>query len=199
MFGNPSIKAAVNNATHSWIFKQISKQIYEQMDSFTDVLPNWLKISNTDAKIVILDAPLLFETKIFSYITAANVCISVPEPIQLERLMKRNNLTEVEAKQRVAAQMKLEDKCKLADLIIDNSKDLKHLEEEIDKVVQKIKAYVCYYSFTNADCNVDSNSNVTSLASDLSCHKLYCILVVPTKMSMAYGRFFNLKVPCKFS
>ena len=47
--------------------------------------------------------------------------VYVPYEIQLQRLMDRDSLTELQAKQRIAAQMSLVEKRLLADVIIDNS------------------------------------------------------------------------------
>ena len=68
-----------------------------------------------------------------------SVVVYTPPKIQLERLMKREGLTEEEAKQRVDAQMDIEEKREKADWVVDNSKNLKHLQNEVEKFVKKIR------------------------------------------------------------
>ncbi len=85
----------------------------------------------------LIDIPLFFETN--AYEIATSVVVYTPKEVQLERLIKRNGLSEEESKQRIAAQMDIEDKKARADFIIDNSGDLKHLQEECELFVEIIK------------------------------------------------------------
>ena len=50
----------------------------------------------------------------------AVMVVTIPESLQLTRLMQRNNLTEKEAQSRISAQMPLVEKEKLADLILEH-------------------------------------------------------------------------------
>lgn len=85
----------------------------------------------------LIDIPLFFETN--AYEIETSVVVYTPKEVQLERLIKRNGLSEEESLQRIAAQMDIEDKKARADFVIDNSGDLKHLQEECELFVEKIK------------------------------------------------------------
>ena len=85
----------------------------------------------------LIDIPLFFETH--AYDIATSVVVYTPKSVQLERLMKRNDLTEEESLQRIAAQMDIEEKKKRADFVIDNSSSLKHLQAECELFVEKMK------------------------------------------------------------
>lgn len=61
------------------------------------------------------------------------------EEQQLERIMKRNNYTVEEAKQRINAQISLSEKCKWADFVIDNSTSLEYTREQVRDVYNTIK------------------------------------------------------------
>ena len=52
----------------------------------------------------------------------------------MERLCKRDSLTEEEALQRIKAQMPLEEKCRKADLVVDNSGDEANLGQTVLKL-----------------------------------------------------------------
>jgi len=52
--------------------------------------------------------------------------------------MKRDNIDETQAKLKISNQMDIEEKKELADFIIDNSKDLTHLETEVKRILGKI-------------------------------------------------------------
>ena len=70
--------------------------------------------------IVIMDIPLLFESKLTDQVERS-LLIYVDEATQLKRLMERNNYTKNEAMVRIQSQMPLKEKKALADFIIDNS------------------------------------------------------------------------------
>ena len=52
--------------------------------------------------------------------------------------MKRDNIDENEAKLKISNQMDIEEKKKLAHMVIDNSKDLKHLQAEVERIIGEI-------------------------------------------------------------
>ena len=53
--------------------------------------------------------------------------------------MKRNSYSEEESLRRIASQLPIDEKAKRATWIIDNSKDLKHLQNEVEQFVEEIK------------------------------------------------------------
>ncbi|CAB52159.1 dephospho-CoA kinase [Schizosaccharomyces pombe] len=88
--------------------------------------------------IVILDVPLLFEAKM-QFICWKTICVSCDKSIQKQRLLARNpELTAEDAENRVQAQMPLELKCQLADIVIENNSDLETLYENIHNVLPLI-------------------------------------------------------------
>ena len=54
------------------------------------------------------------------------------ETIQLDRLIQRDNLTSVEAFQRMTSQMSIERKAMMADVVIDNSGSITDTEQQLD-------------------------------------------------------------------
>jgi len=78
------------------------------------------QIRAAKSEYVILEAPLLFENKLTQY-TDYNLVVDVPEAIQIERAMKRDNNTKAQIKAIMEAQIKRESRLKQADYIIDNS------------------------------------------------------------------------------
>jgi dephospho-CoA kinase len=85
----------------------------------------------------ILDIPLFFETQ--GYAGKMNVVVYTPREIQLQRLCQREGLEKSQALKRIQAQMDIEEKKRRADWVIDNSKDLKHLQQEVEKFVDFIR------------------------------------------------------------
>lgn len=70
--------------------------------------------------IAVIDAALMIESGSYKRFTKLIVVWCQPA-IQLERLMKRDNLSEAEARKRIAAQMPQEEKKRYADFLIDTS------------------------------------------------------------------------------
>lgn len=85
-----------------------------------------------------IDIPLFFE-KEGSYDIRRCVVVYCLKEIQIERVMKRDLLEYEEAKKRVELQLDIEEKREKADYIIDNSKDIGTLTQNVEKFVQKIK------------------------------------------------------------
>ena len=84
-----------------------------------------------------VDIPLLYERGDYPFEKV--VVVYAPKEVQIERLRKRERLSLEEAKLRLAAQMDIEEKKRLADYVIDNSKDLKHLQAQIESFIERIK------------------------------------------------------------
>lgn len=93
-------------------------------------------------KPYIVDIPLFFENR--RYPIKRSVVCYAPKSTQIERLMKRDGFTEEEALRRVESQMDIEEKRKLATYVIDNSKDLKQLQSECQRVKDEIIADFVY-------------------------------------------------------
>ena len=85
-----------------------------------------------------MDIPLLIEQGYLDWFDQVWL-VYVTEDTQLERLMERNALTEVQARDRLAAQMPLDEKKAFVDLVIDNNSQRDHLYQEIDRALEQIE------------------------------------------------------------
>jgi len=85
----------------------------------------------------LIDIPLFFENN--AYDIKESVVVYTPPETQLARYMKRNGLSEEEALVRINSQMNIDEKKKRATWVIDNSKNLKHLQAECEAFVDRIK------------------------------------------------------------
>ncbi|WP_342598586.1 dephospho-CoA kinase [Psychrobacillus sp. FSL H8-0483] len=83
---------------------------------------------------IVMDIPLLFESKLQSYVDKILV-VTVTEETQLQRLMARNNYSLEEAKARIQSQLPLSIKEKGADAVIYNNGTLQSTEEQLKKVL----------------------------------------------------------------
>src|SRR5699024_5457942 len=84
-------------------------------------------------RCVVLDIPLLFESKLTHFVQTT-VVVYVDEQTQLKRLMERDGYTEKEAYQRINSQISTDEKKQMADIVLDNNDDL-------DCTYQQLKTY----------------------------------------------------------
>lgn len=110
----------LNDIVHPLVWKEIEKGL-----------------ALINAEIVIIDIPLLFETGYKNY--DYSLLITIPEQEQIKRLCLRNNISGIDAKKLVDAQMPLAKKFFLADFVIDNSGTKLQLENEIKKFLGELK------------------------------------------------------------
>ncbi|WP_416827679.1 dephospho-CoA kinase [Ectobacillus polymachus] len=92
-------------------------------------------IRNGEAAVV-LDIPLLFESKL-TYIVQKTLLVYVDQKTQIKRLMERNGFTKDEADARIASQMPLVDKIKLADAMLNNNGTLEETTLQLLRVLKQ--------------------------------------------------------------
>ena len=111
----------------SWLEQLVHPIVQRRFDDALRSLP--------DAPIVILMIPLLFEAGLEAWCSEIWVvrCTALQ---QRERLMARNNCTEAEAMQRIAAQWPIDIKAQRADSVINNSGTQKNLEAQINSLLE---------------------------------------------------------------
>ena len=72
------------------------------------------------------------------YPISKSITVYTPKNLQIERLQKRDNISKEEALLKISNQMDIEKKKELSTYIIDNSQNLKHLQEEVEKLIGEI-------------------------------------------------------------
>ncbi|ASV68750.1 dephospho-CoA kinase [Cytobacillus sp. FSL W7-1323] len=113
---------------NSIVHPAVRKRMNEQKDE---------AVANGE-KMVVLDIPLLFESKL-TYMVDYTVLVYVNKENQLQRLMERNGFDAEEANARIRSQMLLEEKVQLADFLIDNNGDLASTEKQLDDLLLQLK------------------------------------------------------------
>lgn len=122
IFHDPSKRAILNGIIHPAIRKEMLRQRDE-----------WL---NNEAEVVIMDIPLLFESKLQHFVEKILV-VSLSEEKQLERLMERNQLNEEEARARISSQLPLSVKEEGADAVIYNESTLEKTEQQLNYILKE--------------------------------------------------------------
>jgi dephospho-CoA kinase len=96
------------------------------------------RIAETKAEVVAIDAVKLVESGLNADCDQLWLVTCEPEQ-QVGRLMARNGMAQDEAERRVAAQPSLDEKRRLADLVIDNSGTRGETREQVERAWQAIQ------------------------------------------------------------
>ena len=121
IFHEPAKRKMLNDIIHP----AIRVEMIRQRDEFLE----------QGAPHVVMDIPLLFESKLQHFVDKILV-VSVKEGIQLERLMKRNHLSEEEARARIASQLPISVKEKGADAVIYNNEDIEATARQLEGILK---------------------------------------------------------------
>ena len=113
----------LNLIMHPLIIKEIKNQIKKIQ-----------KKCGNDAKIII-DAPLLLETKTKNLVGKV-IVVESNKKNAIKRLNKKYSKEQIE--KILKSQMPLNEKLKHADFVIDNNKDLKHLEKQVENIIKQL-------------------------------------------------------------
>ena len=120
VFNDDKELQVLNNLTHDNIFNKIMNEI-----------------NNSNEDIIFVDIPLYIENIDKNNIPVDEIwLVYTDEKTQLQRLMKRNHLSQEQASSRIKSQMPIEDKVEFADFVIDNTKSR---EETIKQVKEKLR------------------------------------------------------------
>jgi dephospho-CoA kinase len=83
-----------------------------------------------DDPVVVLDIPLLFESRGAGAFDTV-LLVYAPEQLQLERLVRLRGMDEEQARARIAAQMPIEEKRRLATHVVENTGTLEELRSQV--------------------------------------------------------------------
>lgn len=120
IFNDKEKRLQLNGIIHPAIRKEMLRQKEE-----------WLA---RGAQTVIMDIPLLFESKLQSLVDKI-IVVSVTPEVQKERLIARNVLSEEEADARIQSQMPVKEKEKEADAVLYNNHTVEQTEEQLERLL----------------------------------------------------------------
>ncbi len=125
IFNDPKKKARLNAIVHPRVFERTAQKIAE------------IEMADPEA-VVILDIPLLFEVGMEADLEEV-IVVFVPEPLQLDRLLKRDGIDKKAAMARIRSQMPIGSKRKRASFVIDNSGSLSDSRRQTMAIYQQLK------------------------------------------------------------
>lgn len=125
VFRDPVKRKKLESFTHPIIMEALAKQVNE--------------IAKKDPEAIIQAVvPLLIEINHQGYFHKVLV-VHIPKEIQIERLVKRDGITEEEAANIIEAQMPIDDKLAYADFVIYNENSLEETRSQVKTLWKKLK------------------------------------------------------------
>ena len=137
VFNDEAKREKLNSILHPFI---IARQ--------NEIMHQWEK--ETPNAIAVIDAALMIESGGYKRFDKLVVVHCQPE-IQIQRLMKRNNLSREQAAVRVKSQMPQEEKIKYADYLIDTSGEFVDTRRQIEAVWQTLQTLIPHTANHNQD------------------------------------------------
>lgn len=128
VFQNIEKRKKLESFVHPWIFAEFIKKLKELT----------LQAEN---KIIQVVVPLLFEANLQGFFHKI-LLVYIPLEMQVERLMKRDQITRDLAIKMLAAQWPIDQKRKLADFLIDNSGPLAETEKQVQEIWESLQKLV---------------------------------------------------------
>ena len=126
IFNDPQKKQLLNSIVHPHVNEEVNRQIKLTQKAHPDA-------------VVILDVPLLIEAGLHDNLNEI-IVVYAPQDIQIQRLMQRDHISEADALARVQSQMPIEEKKKLATLVIDNSGTIENTRSQTLDIYKRLKA-----------------------------------------------------------
>ncbi len=132
IFRDHSRRDILNNIIHPQVYEKINRDIKRFEDSIEKDQVN-KKGLDKGKRVVVVDIPLLIETGNIDEFDAIVVVYCDPDR-QIERLRKRDNLSEEKARERLRSQMPLKDKLSYTDYTVDNNGTKTETEREVKRI-----------------------------------------------------------------
>lgn len=96
------------------------------------------ELAENGAEIILVDAPLLFESG-FDKMCTRSLCVIAPEATVLRRIMRRDGISEEDARRRLATQKSVAELTEKADYTIVNDCEREILMERITSVANELR------------------------------------------------------------
>ena len=121
IFADPVARGKLNAITHPRIRERIDAEIAAR---------------GSRPGVLVVDIPLLYENDRTRTVETV-IVVWIDSKTQLRRLNERDGLTEEEARQRIAAQMPLDEKRARADVVIDNSGSRESTRRQVEAIYRR--------------------------------------------------------------
>ncbi|MGE3540127.1 MAG: dephospho-CoA kinase [Candidatus Tectimicrobiota bacterium] len=124
VFADPARRRQLEDIMHPLV-KQHSQALFAQL-------------SRAGVPLLVYESALLFETE-RQHEMQGTIVVTASEAQRLARVQQRDGVTPAQVLARMQAQMDVEEKCRLADYVIDNSGDEQTLRQAVAALVRQLR------------------------------------------------------------
>jgi dephospho-CoA kinase len=125
VFGNEEQRKMLNSIVHPAVRLEMAREVVKA----------WI----TGHRVIVLDVPLLLESKLDQF-CGVSVVVACNDDLQQERLLQRDeHLSRGDAQKRIASQLSMDEKRARADYVVENDGTLDDLYDKIDKLVDHLR------------------------------------------------------------
>ncbi|OQX28390.1 MAG: dephospho-CoA kinase [Desulfobacteraceae bacterium IS3] len=125
VFNDPEKRKKLESFTHPRIYEEFFRQV--------NVI-----VENNPNAVIQAEVPLLIEMNL-QHLFDKIILVYAPREEQIRRLTKRDNISEAEAIQILAAQLPIAEKVKYADFVIENQGDPEHTGKQVKELWERLK------------------------------------------------------------
>lgn len=124
IFKNPKKRKLLEKIIHPKVIQMLQK-----------------KIPARSSRPLVIEIPLLFEANLQNLIDKT-IVVWAPKKLQVQRLIQRSGINQMEANLRILSQWPLSKKKELSDFLIDNSGTILNTKKQVKKCLTKISQLV---------------------------------------------------------
>ncbi len=125
VFENKEELLKLNAITHPFVLTEMQSQIEAQRKA--------------GCPLLILDIPLLYEAKL-EYLCDRILLVYVDKETQIERLMRRDQISREMAIHKIDSQMDMAKKAGLSDYVVDNSETPEQTKIQFERILNKLRS-----------------------------------------------------------
>jgi dephospho-CoA kinase len=119
VFSDPEERRGLETITHPAVAAEVGRRT--------------ARLRDAGCRLMLYDVPLLYERGLESGMDGV-IVVWVPRPLQIDRLVARDRISEEDARMRLDAQLPLEEKRRKATWVIDNSRDLEDTRGQVERL-----------------------------------------------------------------
>lgn len=121
IFNDPAEQIKLNNLIHPLVIEVVKAEL-EQLDE----------------EIVFIDCPLLYEAQMEDMMDKV-ITIYINEDLQIQRLMKRDSISQDYAMKKIQSQLMISEKIELADYLINNESEEDTTTQQLLDIIRRIR------------------------------------------------------------
>jgi dephospho-CoA kinase len=124
VFADAAERAALNAIIHPRIAEEVARRM--------------AALAASGEKVAVYEAALIVENGLQQGLEGL-IVVTAPPEVQIERLRRRDGMTEEEARARIASQLSAEEKVRAATVVIENRGSEAELDAQVERLIERLR------------------------------------------------------------